>query len=150
MFSKPVRVRSPLSNRTKDLRPPPLALIVENHDDTRELYVLSLAFNGVRVIESKTADDAFEKAHAQCPDIISTALLLPGGTDGVQLCEQLKSDERTKRIPIIAVTTWTKGGQAERALRAGCDCVLAMPVLPEELLHEIQRVLRLAPSAGNG
>jgi two-component system cell cycle response regulator/two-component system cell cycle response regulator DivK len=123
------------------MRRPPVVLIVEDHEHTREMYAESLVFNGVRVIESMTADDAFAKAHEQCPDIISMDLGLPGGKDGVQLCEQLKSDARTRNIPVIAVTAWAMGGHTERARRAGCDSVLTKPLLPEELLREIQRLL---------
>jgi two-component system cell cycle response regulator DivK len=129
-------------SRTK-VRPPPLALIVENHRDTREMYAESLAFNGVRVVAAATADEALEKARSLRPDIIATDLGLPGGPDGVQLCEQLKGDRRTKAIPVVAVTAWAIGEHVERAKAAGCESVLLKPCLPETLLAEIQQLLKL-------
>ena len=148
MSPKRARVRPP-PNRRKVVRPPPLVLIVENHGDTRKMYAESLAFNVLRVIESMTAADAFKKAHTYCPDVITTDIALSGGTDGCALTEQLKSDPRTKRIPVIAVTAWAIGGQVERAHEAGCDLVLVKPVLPQTLLAEIFRLLHLEPSTLN-
>jgi PleD family two-component response regulator len=89
------KVRPP-SNRRQVVRPPPLVLIVENDDDTREMYSESLIFSGVRVIESLDAGDAFQKAHIHAPDLITTDLGLPGGTDGCQLTSQLKTTRAPK------------------------------------------------------
>lgn len=124
------------------VRPPPLALIVDNHDDTREMYGESLAFHGVRVVEASNAAEAMEKARTLHPDIIATDIALPGGADGIQLCEQLKSDKRTRAIPVVAVTAWALDTQVERA-RTCCASVLLKPCLPETLLAEIQRLLKL-------
>jgi CheY-like chemotaxis protein len=137
----PIR-EADVSARRAKVRLPPLALIVENHRDTRDMYAESLAFNGVRVVAAATAEDALEKARSLRPDIIATDLGLPGGADGVQLCEQLKGDERTKAIPVVAVTAWALGGHVERAKAAGCESVLLKPCLPETLLAEIQQLLK--------
>jgi two-component system cell cycle response regulator DivK len=119
----------------------PLALIVEDDRDTREMYAESLAFMGVRVIASRTAEDAIEKARTLHPDIIATDLGLPGNKDGCQLALELKQDSRTSGIPVVAVTAWAMGGYVERARRAGCDSILIKPVLPADLFNEIQRLL---------
>jgi CheY-like chemotaxis protein len=92
------------------------------------------------------ASDAFQQAHTQCPDIITTDIGLPGGTDGCELTTQLKNDTRTRNIPVIAVTAWAVGGHVERARAAGCDSVMVKPVFPTELLTEIQRLLKLVPT----
>ena len=65
-----------------NVRPPPLALIVENHRDTREMYAEALKFHGVRVVEAATAIDALELALTLHPDVITTELGLPGDADG--------------------------------------------------------------------
>ena len=123
-------------------RPPPLALIVEDDADTREMYAEWLGFCGFTVIEASTAAEAVEKACTSRPDIITTDVALRG-QDGCELCVQLKSDERTRTIPVVAVTAWAMGGQVERAWHAGCDSVLVKPVLPDALLAEILRILNI-------
>jgi two-component system, cell cycle response regulator DivK len=127
-------------------RPPPLALLVENHRDTREMYAEWLVFSGYRVAEAATADEAIEKARRLHPHIIATDIGLLGNGDGCALCERLKADLRTRAIPVIAVTAWVSGGHVERSRRAGCDSVLLKPCLPEALLAEIQRLLNISPS----
>jgi CheY-like chemotaxis protein len=131
------------ANRTT-IRPQPLALIVENHEDTREMYAEALVFGGLRVVESTNATDALEQARRLGPDVIATDIGLPGTMDGCELTRALKNDARTTNIPVIAVTAWAMGDHAARARQAGCDSVLLKPVLPKELLAEIQRLLKLA------
>ena len=123
----------------------PLALLVEDHEQTREMYAEWLVFCGFRVAQAATVEEALDKTLALCPHIITTDLGLPGDQDGCDLCTRLKADDRTRAIPIIAVTAWTMGGHIERAHRAGCDSVLIKPCLPEDLLIEIRRLLKQKP-----
>lgn len=122
-------------------RRPRLVLLVEHDEDTREMYAQSLAFYGFQVVLASSGAEAIEKAHALRPDLIATDIGLPGGMDGCQLAESLKSSVHTNEIPVIAVTGWIMGPHVERALKAGCNSVLAKPCLPETLLAEIHRLL---------
>ena len=124
----------------------PLALLVEDDEQTREMYAEWLVFSGFRVAEAATVDEAIAKTLELHPQIITTDIGLPGDQDGCDLCSRLKADDRTKSIPIIAVTAWAMGGHLERAHRAGCDSVLIKPCLPADLLTEIQRLLKPKPS----
>ena len=120
----------------------PLVLLVEDHEQTREMYAEFLAFSGFRVVEAESVDDAMEKALRLQPQIVVTDLGLGNGGDGCILCQRLKAEKSTRGIPVIAVTAWTMGGHTERAQVAGCDAILIKPCLPEELLAEIQRLLK--------
>jgi len=120
-------------------------LLVENDEQTREMYAQWLVFCGLRVAEAATVDEAIAKTLELRPHIITTDIGLHGGQDGCDLCIRLKADDRTKAIPIIAITAWAMGGHVERAHRAGCDSVLIKPCLPEELLIEIRRLLKQKP-----
>lgn len=131
-----------MSPTRPNVRLPPLALLVENDGDTRDMYAEWLVHSGFRVAEAGTADEAFEKARRLRPHVITTDIGLSGDGDGCALCERLKADARTRSIPIIAVTAWAIGGHVDRARSAGCDSVLIKPCLPAELLAEIRRVLR--------
>ena len=122
-----------------------LVLIVEDDEQTREMYAEWLIFSGFRVAEAKNGPEAFEKARTLKPDVITTDIGLTGGMDGCQLTESLRSYTDTNKIPVIAVTAWAMGGDVERARTAGCDAVLIKPCLPETLLGEIQRLLKLHP-----
>jgi two-component system cell cycle response regulator DivK len=132
-----------MSRGSQKIRPPPLVLVVESDLDTREMYAEWLIYSGYRVAEATRADDAMEKARTLRPDIITADMGLQGGKDGCRFCEDLKAFARTKNIPVIAVTAWAVGGHLERARKAGCDSVFVKPCLPETLLVEIQRLLKL-------
>jgi two-component system, cell cycle response regulator DivK len=121
-------------------------LLVEDHVETREMYAEWLMFSGFRVAEAATVEEAIEKTLSLRPHVITTDLGLPG-SDGRELCQRLKADERTREIPVIAVTAWAIGNQVERARSAGCDSVLLKPCLPEDLLKEIQRLLKGSKTA---
>jgi two-component system cell cycle response regulator DivK len=134
-----------MRRRSGTPRPAPLVLIVEDDGDTRELYAEWLRYSGFRVAEAVRAEEAIAKAYELVPDLITADMGLRGSDmDGCQLCERLKKDGRTKAIPVIAVTGWAMASNIGRAHRAGCDSVLIKPCLPEVLLAEIQRLLKVS------
>ena len=71
------------------------------------------------------------------PDIILMDLALPK-MDGWEATRRLKSDERTKHIPIVALTGHALAGHAEGARQAGCDSFVTKPCLPDALVAEIR------------
>lgn len=119
----------------------PLVLVVDDYQDAREMYAEYLSFSGFRVVEAGTGTEAVEKALALRPDVILMDLSLPG-MDGWAATRQLKSDERTKAIPVVALTGHALAGASEGARLAGCDAFVTKPCLPDELVVEIRRMLR--------
>jgi CheY-like chemotaxis protein len=122
----------------------PLALIVDADADTRAMYGLYLASEGIAVADAADAEQAVEKARSLHPDIITTDLLFSDRTE-VNLCERLSGLAATKSIPVIAVTAWAMPDDVTCALRSGCVSVLIKPCLPEALLAEIRRVMSTRP-----
>lgn len=123
------------------LRPKePLVLIVEDYEDAREMYAAYLQFSGYRVAEAANGVEAVEQAQELMPDIILMDLALPK-MDGWEATRRLKKDERTRDIPIVALTGHALAGHAEGARQAGCDAFITKPCLPDALVAEIKRVL---------
>lgn len=121
----------------------PLVLVVEDVEDAFEAISDLLAEAGLRVVGARNGIDAVDTAVKLLPDVILMDLSLPlmGGCEAARL---LKSDDRTRDIPIIAVT----GHHNFLALaqEAGCDAFLTKPYQPPRLLAEIERFAR-APAA---
>ena len=117
-----------------------LVLVVEDYQDAREMYAAYLQFSGYRVAEATNGLEAIEKTFELLPDIILMDLALPK-MDGWEATRRLKSDERTKHIPIVALTGHALAGHAEGARRAGCDSFVTKPCLPDALVAEIRRML---------
>jgi CheY-like chemotaxis protein len=118
----------------------PLVLVVEDYQDAREMYAAYLSFSGYRVAEATNGIEAIEKTIELMPDIILMDLALPR-MDGWEATRRLKLDERTRHIPIVALTGHALAGHAEGARQAGCDAFVTKPCLPDALVAEIQRML---------
>src|SRR3954466_12736055 len=118
----------------------PLILVVDDFQDNREMYAEYLQFSGFRVAEAATGHEALEKAFALRPDLIIMDLSLPV-MDGWEATRRLKADERTRKIPVVALTGHALAGHSRGAKEAGCDSFLAKPCLPDQLVAEIRRML---------
>jgi CheY-like chemotaxis protein len=129
---------------TTDVRP--LVLVVDDYQDAREMYAEYLSVSGFRVAEAATGLEALEQAFALQPDVILMDLSLPG-MDGWAATRQLKTDERTRTIPVVALTGHALAGASEGARKAGCDSFVTKPCLPDELVAEIRRMLAGSPPA---
>ena len=121
-------------------RTQPLVLVVEDYQDAREMYAAYLQFSGFEVAEAANGIEAIEKTHELLPDIVLMDLALPR-MDGWEATRRLKKDERTRHIPIVALTGHALAGHAEGAREAGCDAFVTKPCLPDALVAEIRRLL---------
>ncbi len=124
----------------------PLVLVVDDMEDGREICAEYLTYHSYRVATAADGFEALEKAFALLPDVILMDLSLPG-LDGWEATRRLKNDERTRRIPVIALTAHALSSARDEALAAGCDAVVTKPVLPRDLEQAIRRQLA-AGSAG--
>ena len=120
--------------------PRPLILVIEDHQDTRDLYAVYLSLVDFGVLTARNGMEGFTRACESQPDVIVTDLLLPT-IDGWELVRRLRADGRTKAIPIILVSGWVTASAQETAERHGCASFLFKPCFPEVLAHEIHRVL---------
>jgi CheY-like chemotaxis protein len=125
----------------------PLVLVVEDYQDAREMYIACLRFSGYRVAEASNGIEAIEQTHALMPDIILMDLALPK-KDGWQATKELKGDERTRHIPIVALTGHALATYADSARESGCDSFVTKPCQPDAVVAEIQRML--AARMGDG
>ena len=123
----------------------PLVLVVEDYQDAREMYAAYLQFSGFQVAEATNGVEAIDKSIELMPDIILMDLALPK-MDGWEATRRLKMDERTRHIPVVALTGHALAGHAEGARQAGCDSFVTKPCLPDALVAEIHRMLAIRKS----
>ena len=83
-------------------------------------YALSVAVSGTQ---------ALQVAQVQLPDIILLDMVMPE-MDGIQVLQALKSNEDTKDIPVIFVTSMTDTANEERGLDAGAVDYISKPISP--------------------
>jgi len=118
----------------------PLVLVVDDVEHGRDICSEYLEFRGFRVATAADGLEALAKAFELLPDVILMDLSLPG-IDGWEATRRLKQDDRTRRIPVIALTAHALISAHEKAIAAGCDAVVTKPCLPRELEAEVRRQL---------
>jgi CheY-like chemotaxis protein len=106
---------------------PARVLIVDGDDATRLVYSLKLQLKGIVVLETAGGRDGFELARTEHPDLLLTDVT-PPGLDGFQLAAALRSDERTRAIPLIFVSAEATADDKARAYELGALAYLTKPV----------------------
>jgi CheY-like chemotaxis protein len=113
-------------------------------DDSRlNVEVLShMLAREYRTLRACDGHQALELAAAHRPDIILLDIVMPG-LDGYQVCSILKSDARTRDVPVIFVTGMDDEDSAKRGLAAGADGFLTKPICPTMVLNQVAVHLEL-------
>ncbi|XXF78652.1 response regulator [Myxococcaceae bacterium GXIMD 01537] len=124
-------------------------LVVDDFDDAREMYAEYLEFVGFEVATARNGAEAVEKAQEASPDIILMDLSLPV-MDGWEATRRIKQDERTRDIPVMALSGHVFTGNAEQARDAGADDFVAKPCLPQDLESKIRNMLKPSKLKGQG
>lgn len=118
----------------------PLVLLVDGHHDTLALNAIALSGMGFEVMAAFDATEAFGRASKNHPDIIALDLVI-NGTSGWDLLAHLKSEARTRDIPVVAIAADAQPETQERARREGCAALLVKPCVPDRLVLTLRDVL---------
>jgi CheY-like chemotaxis protein len=116
----------------------PIALVIDDSDDTREMYAVVFQLEGFAVEGANDGQEGVQKAVELLPDIIITDLFMPA-MDGWETIRRLRADERTRRIPIIACSG-QKASNGAHDFRP--DMLLSKPCPLDTLLLEVRGLLR--------
>jgi two-component system cell cycle response regulator DivK len=118
-------------------------LVVEDNMDTYELVRFILEKNGYDTFLAMNGRDGVNAATKQMPDLIIMDLAMPE-MDGWTATRLIKSDVRTKVIPLITLTAHALPGDRQRAMDSGCDEYITKPMdlleLVESVDHWLSRV----------
>jgi two-component system phosphate regulon response regulator PhoB len=116
-------------------------LVIDDEKDLIELVRYNLDRDGFDVIAASNGRSGLDIATAHKPDLIVLDLMMPG-TDGLEVCRQLRADPRTARTPVIMLTA--KAAEADRivGLELGADDYVTKPFSPRELVARVKAILR--------
>jgi two-component system cell cycle response regulator DivK len=118
----------------------PLVLVVDDYQDAREMYAQYLKASGFRTIEARTGLEAVAKARELKPHCILMDLSLPG-IDGWEATRQLKADQATTHIPVVAITGHASEFASRNAKAAGCAAFVLKPALPDAVVSEVKKAM---------
>jgi two-component system, cell cycle response regulator DivK len=113
-------------------------LLAEDHRDSREAMRALLEAHGYRVIEAANGREAVERALEERPDLVLMDIMMPE-MDGFEATRVLRSQEQTRKLPIIAVTAMD--GAQRLSQQAGVDDFVAKPIDTRGLMAKIRNWL---------
>lgn len=115
-------------------------LVADDDPSLRFLVTETLSEGSRRLLQACDGLEALDLARKELPDLILLDVAMPGMT-GVEVCEALKADSRTRHIPVVMLTAKDKPQDRERGLAAGAEAYLTKPFSPLQLLHLVEDLL---------
>jgi DNA-binding response OmpR family regulator len=116
-------------------------LVVDDEHDILELLSFNLSKEGFNVTTAPDSESALRYLKRRSFDLIILDLMLPG-MQGMELCRILRSDPKTKHLPIIILTAKTDEVDRILGLELGADDYITKPFSPRELIARMKAVLR--------
>ncbi len=125
-----------------------LILIVEDNEKNRKLVRDVLQFKGYQTLEAENAEEGIRLARESRPALILMDIQLPG-MNGIEALGRLRTDPKTKNIPVIAVTASAMTHDRQKIMAAGFDGYQTKPINVKEFLAAVREMLD-RPRPGGG
>jgi len=119
---------------------PKRILIVEDNKTDVRLLKDILETRGYNILQTRDGLEAIDLALANRPDLILMDIQLPE-MSGLEVTRRLRGDERSRRIPIVAVTAFAMGWHEREALDSGCDAYISKPISMLGFLRTVESFL---------
>ncbi len=116
-------------------------LIVDDDAQMLDMVELVLRREGYSVLRAATASQALNLLETTTPDLFIIDVIMPG-VDGLSLCQKLRENEETTRLPIIFLTGSTSTLGVVDALESGADDYIRKPFVPRELAARVRSLIR--------
>ena len=116
-------------------------LVVEDSPTMRQLIAFTLRrLEGCRILEAVDGVDALKKMTTDRVDLVITDINMPM-MDGLKLVSHIRGNPRTKKLPIVIVTTEGADADRKRGLALGADAYIPKPIQPSDLLKTVTTLL---------
>ena len=114
-------------------------LYIEDNPDNMRLVQRALESRGYRLLQAKNGLVGVQMAESEPVDLILLDINLPD-IDGYEVARRLRASSKRElaSTPIIAVTANALKGDAEKALKAGCDVYMSKPINLRELWAQVE------------
>jgi two-component system cell cycle response regulator len=116
-------------------------LVIEDDPSSMELMFYLLTAHGYVTTTAARGDDGVAAIRNHPPDLVICDMQVPG-LDGYAIVAQLKSDDKLRSVPLVAVTALAMVGDRERVLAAGFDAYVSKPIDPSTFVTQIEPLLK--------
>ena len=116
-------------------------LVVDDNSTNRRLMQATLEAKYYTVMLAANGPEALAAALNFSPQVILLDIMMPG-MDGFEVCRRLKSDDRTRHIPVVMLTALNDAEDRVRGLNAGADDFLSKPVAEVDLTARLDTLTR--------
>src|SRR5215471_8462552 len=117
-----------------------LILVVEDNEKNRKLVRDVLTFKGYEIIEAETGEEGVRLAQERRPRLVLMDIRLPG-IDGIEALRQLRAEEATREIPIMAMTASVMTADRQKITDAGFDAFQSKPFKVSDFVATVERLL---------
>lgn len=116
-------------------------LVIEDNPENLDLMLYLLRAFGHRAVEARDGIEGLEAVAKEKPDLVICDIHMPR-LDGFGVIRQLKANDETRSLPVIAVTALAMVGDAERVMGGGFSAYLSKPIDPETFVGLVEKFLR--------
>ncbi|MFE6159556.1 response regulator [Streptomyces sp. NPDC056486] len=123
-------------------------LVVDDNKVIRQLIRVNLELEGFEVVTAADGAECLDVVNQVRPDVVTLDVVMPR-LDGLRAAARLRSDPRTRNLPIVIVSACTQY-EVESGLEVGVDAFLAKPFEPSELLGIVRQLMEHGGGGAGG
>ena len=124
-------------------------LVVDDEQDIRQLVALIVEASGYEVVQASNGREGLQAIAQQDFDLVILDIMMPE-MDGWEVCRQIKSQERTKNIPVLILTVRSQPLDKVIGLEIiHADDYLTKPFERRELIDVVERLIAHNPAPSN-
>ena len=126
---------------TKKVNMSHCVLIIEDEPDIRKTIDYNLSKESFKVVQAESIAEGEKALAAKKIDVVILDLMLPDGS-GLTLCRDIKSEAKTKHIPVIILTAKTEEVDRVVGFELGADDYVTKPFSVRELILRVKAILK--------
>lgn len=115
-------------------------LIIEDNEKNLKLFSVIIKSLGYEILTAMNGEEGVKMAKENAPDLILMDIQMPV-MDGITALNMLRADERTRNIPVIALTSYAMAGDKEKFLGFGFSDYISKPIEVNKFSDVIKSIL---------
>ncbi|MDJ0762264.1 MAG: response regulator [Myxococcota bacterium] len=122
----------------------PSKILIVDDTETMRLYEhMLLSGQGYELDMAENGVEALKKIEGNKPDLVLMDIMMPQ-MNGIECCRRIKSNDHTREIKVVMVTTKSEYEKVKEAFAAGCDDYVTKPIDRVELLSKLKELLKFS------